>query len=273
MAHSEAATVAAIRECRDQIASMCSPLSVSQWKAPTALPGWDVQDVVAHLGSLDGLLLGRAEPPHDGVAPASPWVRNPLGELNEALVDRRRAWSPAEVLAEFRETSELRLQHLEALTEADLEVDVAAPSGGTVPQRRFLGIRLWDFVVHELDIAEALGDEARVDSPGATRVLDEMTFLLPRALGKARAAEGTAVLIEFDTPGRVMAARVVNGRAVLADVAAEEAALHLRASPAAFLRVATGRQDPASAVEGGGVAVTGDPHLAVAVLMGFNVVP
>lgn len=276
MAHSEAATVAAIRECRDQVVATCTPLSTARWHLPTALPGWDVQDVVAHLGSLDGFLLGRTEPSRRAdapAAPAAPWVRNPLGELNEALVDRRRSWSPGQVLDEFGETTELRLRQLEALSEADLEVEVPAPGGGRVPQRRFLGIRLWDFVIHEFDIAEALGEEPRVDSPGATRVLDEMTFLLPRALGKAHAADGTTLLIELGAPGRVMGARVAGGRALLTDLAAEEAALHLRASPAAFLRVATGRKDPATAIAEGELVVSGDPHLAATVLAGFNVVP
>lgn len=273
MGHSEAATLAALRECRDQVVALCTPLDEVQWHAATALPGWDVQDVVAHLGSLEGMLLGRAEPETPGAVREWTHVRNPLGQLNEAMVDRRRAWSAAEVFDEFRETSELRLEQLGGLSEDDLDAAVPAPDGSTVPQRRFLGIRLWDYVLHEMDIADALGREPRVESPGAEQVLSEMAFLLPRALGRSGATEGTTVRIDLGPPGRTMAARIENGRGVAADVATGEAALHLRASPAAFLRVATGRRPAADAVESGDVEVTGVGALAAAVLKRFNVIP
>ena len=81
MTNSEAATIEAIAGCCARIEAMCTAIDEAGWHRPTALPGWDIQDVVAHLGSLDAMLLGRYEEHHE--PPAAEHVRNPLGALNE----------------------------------------------------------------------------------------------------------------------------------------------------------------------------------------------
>ena len=272
MANSEAHTLAAIRECRDHIVATCASLDDDEWHLPTACPGWDVQDVVAHLGSLETYLLG-ADTTDLSTEVDRPWVRNPLGGLNEKLVDARRAWPPAAVLEELRSASEARLERLEAASEADLDEQVPSPRGGTIPLRQFLGVRLWDFAVHEADIDEATGRPLRVSSASASRMLDEIGFLAGRAVGKAHVPDGTGLRIELDD-GHVYTARVEGGRGELASVPAGEATLHLRASPASLLRSTTGRRDPHDAIASGDiVVVAGDPGHAAAVLAQFNVVP
>ena len=273
MANSQDATIDAIEGCCTRIEAMCDPLDEAGWHRPTALPRWDVQDVVAHLGSLDGMFLGHEEPAHE---PAFvDHVRNPLGHLNERMVDRRRAWSGAEVLAEFRATTGERIAALRDLDETGLEREVPSPRGGLVPLSAFLGTRLWDFLVHDLDIAEALGHDLgpTIESPAGRRVLDEMLMLLPRAAAKGGAPDGSVVVLELTgSPARTTAVRVDGGRGHLAGPA-EEATLHLRASPAVFLRVGSGRRDPAGAVAAGDVHVQGDAALAAAILSAVNVVP
>ena len=273
MAHSETATITCIEGCCDRIDVMCADLDEEGWHRRTSLPGWDVQDVVAHLGSVEGMLLGRTEPEHE-TAPAA-HVRNPLGERNERMVDRRRAWSGAAVLDEFRETTALRLELLRALDEDQLDREVPSPFGGTLPLRRFLGVRVWDFLIHEHDIAEALGIEPDVSSAAAVRVLDETLFLLGRAAARGGIDEAAVVLVEIGEPQpRRVAVRVQGGRGVPVDPsAAGEAALHLRASPAAFLRVAGGRRDAAGAVAARELSVVGDTRTASTVLAALNVVP
>ena len=274
MANSQAATIDAIAGCCASIEQTCAGLDDAGWHRPTALPAWDVQDVVAHLGSLEAMLLGRAEPAHEPAGIAH--VRNPLGHLNERMVDRRRSWSGAEVLAEFRETTGLRLEQLRNLDEAELAHEVPSPRGGVVRQGDFIGIRLWDYVVHDLDIREALGLdlEAAVDTPSGRQVLDELLMLLPRGVAKGGAVEGTCVALDIGPPlPRSAAARVEAGRGVPADLAAGEAALHLRASPAVFMRVASGRRDGARAIGCGDVVVEGDADLAARILTAINVIP
>lgn len=273
MANSAAATLDAIAGCRDRIDQMCASLDQARWHQPTALAAWDVQDVVAHLGSLEAMLLGWEEPAHEPATTAH--VRNPLGALNERLVDRRRSWSGAQVLDEFRDTTARRLADLRALDEVALDREVLAPSGRMVPLRDFLGIRVWDYFVHEMDITDALGLAPPLATKAATRVLDEMLLLLPRAAAKAGAPDGTLVRLDLTEPmPRSVAAGVDGGRGASVDPsAAGEAALHLRASPAAFLRVCTGRRAGGDAIDAGEIEVGGDSELAARVLARLNVVP
>jgi uncharacterized protein (TIGR03083 family) len=273
VANSQEATIDAIAGCCSRIEAMCAGLDDAAWHRPTALPAWDVQDVVAHLGSLESMLLGRAEPVHQ--PDVTSHVRNPLGELNERLVDRRRSWSGAEVLAEFRETTGLRLTKLRALDEAELDRQVPSPTGGMVAQGAFLGTRLWDFLVHDMDISEALGSAPDLENAAARRVLDEMLLLLPRAVAKGGTPDGTVVAATITEPlPRSLAVRMQSGRAAATDPAtAGEATLHLRASPAVFLRVGAGRRDPAQAIAAGDVEADGDRVLAAGILAALNVVP
>jgi uncharacterized protein (TIGR03083 family) len=273
VANSQEATIDAIAGCCARIEAMCTELDEAGWHRPTALPAWDVQDVVAHLGSLEAMLLGRDEPPHEPAATAH--VRNQLGALNERMVDRRRSWSGAMVLDEFRETTSLRLEELYALDEAELDRQVPSPTGGTVPQRTFLGFRLWDYFVHELDVAEALRLAPDLDTTAGRRVLDEMLLLLPRAVAKGGVPDGGVVTVTLTEPlPRSVTVLLERRRAVATDPAvAGEATLHLRASPTAFLRVAAGRQHPEEAIDHGDVVVDGDRELAEGVLAALNVMP
>jgi uncharacterized protein (TIGR03083 family) len=272
--NSQAPTIEAIAGCCTRIEAMCAGLDEEGWHRPTALPAWDVKDVVAHLASLDAMFLGRDEPAHEPAVTGH--VRNSLGQLNERLVDRRRAWSGAEVLTEFVEVTGLRIEQLSTLDEAGLAEEVPSPRGGTVPLGSFIGTRLWDYVVHELDIADALGLEldAAIDTPSGRRVLDEMLLLLPRGLAKGGAPDGATVLLDLGPPlPRAAAARVEGGRGVAADPAAGEATLHLRASPATFLRVGSGRRDAAATIASGDIGVDGDVELAARVVAAINVIP
>jgi uncharacterized protein (TIGR03083 family) len=272
MANSQAPTIELIAGCCTRIEEMCSGLDDAGWHTPTALPVWDIQDVVAHLASLEAMFMGRDEPSHEPTAIGH--VRNPLGQFNERLVDRRRGWSGAEVLEEFSEVTALRLDELRALDEDGLARQVPSPRGGTVSQADFLGVRLWDYFVHEMDIREALGLELSIDIPVGRRVLEEMLAMLPRAVAKGGTPEGCAVRVEITgQPARSAAAEVRGGRGRLVDPEAGEAALHLRASPATFLRVGTGRRAPVEAIAGGAIEVDGDPELAAAVLTALNVIP
>lgn len=273
MANSAAATIDAIEETCTRIDGVCSRLDETGWHRPTALPAWDVHDVVAHLGSLEAMFLGREEPAHQALATGH--VRNPLGALNENLVDRRREWSGAQVLEEFRETTVLRIEQLRGLDEDELDREILALSGRMMPQRDFLGVRLWDFFIHELDICAALELPPPLDTVAGRRVLDEMLRLVPRAAAKAGASDGAVVRLDISEPlRRSLTVRVEGGKGnTIEPTTAGEVTLHLRASPAAFLSVGAGRRDPTQAVTAGEIEVAGDPELAGAILTRVNVVP
>jgi putative sterol carrier protein len=105
-------------------------------------------------------------------------------------------------------------------------------------------------------------------------VLDGMLMLLPRGWAKGGGAEDATVRLDIGPPlPRSTAARVEDGRGVATDPDAEEASLHLRASPATFIRLCSGRRDAAEAISSGDLRVEGDAGLAGRVLAAMNVIP
>jgi hypothetical protein len=74
--------VGALRSERAELLMLCRDLDVEEWRAPSAAPGWRVQDVVAHMGS--GF--------HAMFSPAAQKAMRGLDieRANDVLVDRRR---------------------------------------------------------------------------------------------------------------------------------------------------------------------------------------
>src|SRR5262249_39529213 len=63
--------VDALEEVWRRIAGFGAELREDDWKLPTEVPGWTVQDNLAHLTDIESMLLGRPRPEHvvpDGLA-------------------------------------------------------------------------------------------------------------------------------------------------------------------------------------------------------------
>src|SRR4051812_12584032 len=91
-----AALVEGLEAVWRSIDDLCAGLDEEQWRAPTACPGWSVQDNLAHLIGIESMLLGREAAP---AVEMPDYVRNPIGESNENEVVLRRSRTGAEVLA------------------------------------------------------------------------------------------------------------------------------------------------------------------------------
>ena len=104
----DAAMVDALDEVWTRLAALGADLTEEEWKRPTDVPGWSVQDNLTHLTDLEAMILGRPAPDHtppEGLA----HVKNDPGVRNERFVDARRAWSGADALAEFVEVTHARV--------------------------------------------------------------------------------------------------------------------------------------------------------------------
>ncbi|HEY2096347.1 MAG TPA: maleylpyruvate isomerase N-terminal domain-containing protein [Pseudonocardia sp.] len=84
---------AALRREHAEIVRFCRQLGDEEWRAPSAAPGWRVQDVVAHLG-------GSC---HAIFTPTSLKLLSSkdIERTNDVLVARRRDWESARVLGEL----------------------------------------------------------------------------------------------------------------------------------------------------------------------------
>ena len=154
-------------------ADACTGLTEEQWKAPTDLPGWSVQDNVVHIVGIESSVLGRPAPEH--TPPDLEHIRNDIGRSNEVWVDSRRSWSGADVFAEFREVTGERIAQLRTFGDAEFSAESWTPAGpGTV--RDLLPFRVFDSWAHEQDIRRAARVRARAHAGLTPR--QNMKFML-----------------------------------------------------------------------------------------------
>jgi uncharacterized protein (TIGR03083 family) len=252
-----------------ELSELCAGLTEPQWKTPSDLPAWSVQDVLAHVIGVERLLEGL--PAADALpGKVRPHVRNPIGELNEREVAARRSRTGAEVLIEWDELRERRQRTIAAGDAEYFAQPMQTPAGpGTMTD--FLAMRVLDCWLHEQDIRRALALPPTLAGPAADHTLDHLTAALPMVVGKRAACpEGAAVAIELTGPiERRYVCEVTNGRAALVKVttAAPKAAIAMDTE--SYLLLAAGRRTPSELAAR--ITVAGHTGLADRVLGGMNV--
>ena len=153
-------------------------LDGEEWQLPTALPGWDVRDVVAHLAHLESEAAGMPQPDGGGADQVEATGAMPT-LLTQAGVDARRDASGEELRAELEQACTTRREVL-----ADLDTsDLSAPAPGLVGAlgwdlRTWLRNRPVDLWVHATDLRRATGRTVRTDETGAANVARMLTGAL-----------------------------------------------------------------------------------------------
>ena len=245
-------------------------LTGEEWKQPTELPGWTVQDTLVHISAIESMSLGRPWrdlPP----APEAEHVKNDFGRHNEQQVHSRRSWTGADALAEFRALTRERIDGLRALDTAGFDADSWTPQGpGTV--RTLLPFRIFDSFAHEQDMRRAVGKPGGTSAPAAQLTLDTMAGAMPFVVGKkVGAPEGSTVVFSLTEPlARELAVQVVDGRARALDTVPAEPTTRLTMSTITFERLGCGRVDPTAVLGAGDVAVDGDEALGRRVVGEMN---
>ena len=67
----------------DDIDRLVAPISEDQWRTPSALPGWTVHSLVAHMVGTESMLLGKPNP--DAGVDTFPWDASELRERRTML--------------------------------------------------------------------------------------------------------------------------------------------------------------------------------------------
>ena len=249
------------------LSALGSTLDERQWKSPTDLPGWTVQDNLAHLIGIERSLQGLpgAAPP----AIVGAHVKNPIGQFNEAEVEARRGCSGAEVLAEWIALVDLRLATLRGADDAYFAQPMSTPTGpGTMAD--FLHIRVLDCWVHEQDMRRAVGIAGQLEGSAAEHTVDRLLRTIPIVVGKRAATpEGGAVVINL-TGGvqRHVVCEVNGGRAAIVAAPTADPLATITLDADAFVVLATGRRS--AAVLADRVIVSGDVALGQRVVDSLN---
>jgi uncharacterized protein (TIGR03083 family) len=250
--------VKALTEEWASIDGLLADLPADEWARDTSLPGWSVQDVVAHIVGAELGLVGE-QPPVVKDVRGLPHVRNDIAAVNELWVDWLRAESPAEVLARFRTATGNRAEILAAMTEDEFAAESWTPSGQDT-YGRYMRIRLFDCWMHEQDIREAVGRVGNEDGLCAELSVDEITAALGYVIGKkAGAPQGTSVTFALTGPVERELHVLVDGRARVVASLPGPATATLALSSSLFARLCGGRTPVAERL--GAIRLEGDPEL------------
>jgi uncharacterized protein (TIGR03083 family) len=229
----------------DAIAALLADLTADEWRTATALPGWDVHDVVAHMVGTESMLLGLATPEPDVDLATVDHVRNFVGEMNEPWVRFLRPESGAQLLERFRDVTAQRRAALAAIAIEEWNAPTQTPAGPD-SYGRFMRIRAFDCWMHEQDIRAALGrapSAAQLVGADARQSLDEMAACMSFVVGKkGQAPEGSRVLLELTGPLSREIRVAVDGRAALVeDFGGAEPTTVVTLDGLQFTRLAGGR--------------------------------
>jgi uncharacterized protein (TIGR03083 family) len=252
--------------CADLV-GLARELTADEHHLPTDLPGWDVQDNVAHTAHLEAILAGA---PEETVAvPASAHIRTPIGAYTEQGVLARRG----------RTMAELALEIERAVAQRSDELRADPPSVGSAsPPRTFAGVgwdtdrllrnRPLDVWMHGQDIRRATGRPRDFTTPAARHTIGSLADSFGLVVGK-RVAPPAGTVVALEVP-EVEVRRCVlvgeDGRARPTDRAPD---LRVVLTPEAFVVLAGGRRTPDQV----DAVVEGDRELADRLLAALAVTP
>ena len=266
----DAAMVDALDEVWTRIAALGAGLTEEEWKRPTEVPGWSVQDNMTHLTDLEAMILGRPAPDHTAPDDLA-HVKNDPGVRNERFVDARRGWTGADALAEFIEVTHARVAQLRSYSVEDFAADSWTPMGpGTVHD--LLPFRVFDSWVHEQDMRRALGQPGGLGGGAAEASMQRITGTAGYVVGKKAAApDGTTVVIVLESPlEETLAIGVEGGRARMLDTVPDSPTVRITTDGETYARLACGRGDPAAARAAGSVRIEGDEELGARIVDELN---
>jgi len=195
------AAVGGYLEALTAMRDLATELSDDEWALPTDLPGWSVQDNVAHVAAVEDELAGRPLPDHLPDYSLLSHVKNPFAAHMEIGVDFRRGVRPADLVAELLGIVDDRTEQLAAIGD-DPDEMVLGPMGSQRPVGRSTGIRAFDIWAHEQDVRRATGRPERLTGLAAAAALERIVAALPVVVSKeAQLPASTVVRFDIDGPG------------------------------------------------------------------------
>lgn len=223
------------------LATLLSSLDDTQWLAPTALPGWTVHDIVAHLIGTESMLAGIAPPPVDLDVHSLPHVHNEIAAFNEQWVEGLRRTPHADLLERYRTITASQGQALRSMTAAEWDVETITPVG-PAPYGRFMRIRTFDCWMHELDIRDAVDLPGPENGDSAETAFAEITGALAFVVGKqGKAPDGARITFQLSGPLARVLHLAVDGRASLVPELGGPATTTIGMDSRLFTRLSGGR--------------------------------
>jgi uncharacterized protein (TIGR03083 family) len=237
------------------------PQPPSAYDAPTSCPGWSVRDVLSHLLGFEMMVQGSPVPHFDG--PWPDYVRNPIGEINEAFVAVHRDEPGLVVLDQFRGVAARALATLRELSD-DAWDKVGWSPEGERPYHRFQETRVLDSWIHLQDIRDALLEPSDDHGIAEEIVINRFEAALPFVLGKkVKAPEATVIQVNLSGRlARTIVLSVHDGRAVAEAPSGALPTMEITTPVAIFWRRMAGRINADAFLTASASDVRGDHALA-----------
>ncbi len=226
--------VAALRRSHDQVAARSATLDAETLRMNSYCPGWDIAQVLSHLGSqaeMFGLMLdagltgGEAPGPADMPAIWDVWNnRTPLEQAGESTTSNERL-----------------VERLEALDPAQVSSFHVTAFGRDLDLVGVLRMRLFEHAIHAWDIAVSFEPGAVVDQASVDLLVDGLPSVAAR-VGKPLITQTTLRILTND-PDREFA--LTTGEVSLEPWTDQDATGTLRLPAEALVRLVYGRLDPA----------------------------
>jgi uncharacterized protein (TIGR03083 family) len=186
---------------RTRFADELSALDETEWRVSSRCDGWTVQDVVAHLTSVNqfwalSITAGLAGEPTRFLAEFDP-VATPA-----QMVEAVRSWSAAETLERFL-ASNVALADAVAAIDGDSWLVLGEAPPGHVTLRALGMHALWDSWIHERDVLLPLGRDVIEEPDEIIASLQYAAALGPALLASTGSTRVGALRIEATDPDAV----------------------------------------------------------------------
>jgi uncharacterized protein (TIGR03083 family) len=254
----------AIRAERSRTTTFLRTLERTQWDAPTALPGWRIREVVAHLISLDVAALSGS------ILPQALGSMERLERWNDRQVGKRADRSPPELILALERWGP-RFSRLARAIPRPLYSLRVPTIWGRAPGGLLIWSRAYDEWIHRQDMRRALelpDEDADLFSVSGFLMHAAAADLLP-----ALRDRGGRVEVRFS--GVPLPPHVFDlsaGRLVVGSGGPHDALVRAD-RPAAFLMAAAGRKPSLQELrDAGDIVVDGDDGLAKEFLEHLRVV-
>jgi uncharacterized protein (TIGR03083 family) len=257
--------------CTD-LSRLAGQLDVLDWSLPTDLPGWSVQDVMAHCAAIESELAGIA-PMRVEIDTSAAHIQNPAGIYTERGVVGRRNRTPHELVEEFEQAVSRRSVLLD-----DEPLDDPDGSPPITPGRidwdwaTLLRNRPIDIWVHEQDIRRAVGKPGGLETAAARHAQSTFALALPSVVAKRAAAPpGSSVVLAVTGPISATYAVLVDasGRGRASEVAPDDPTTRISMNTETFTILAAGRREPATLP----IRVEGARSLGESIITKLGVLP
>lgn len=237
----------ALEECWSSLDALLGDLTSDEWRAASLCPGWTVRDVVAHLAGIEHLLVDWFPDSADSPVPF---------ERVGGFLAETSGLDGAGMLGRYRELVDRRRAQLSALTDEQWATPSMTPVGPAT-YGRFMGIRVFDFWVHEQDIRRPLGRPGHETGAAAEMSVDEVEGALGYIVGKKIGLpDGMGITFRLTGPvQRDLHARVEGRARVVPELASPDVVV--TADSLTFVLLACGRIDPQEQIDAGRITWTG----------------